>query len=87
MAYMPADLPSRRRPDLESAIIESIVIKTTVCDRKWAILCCYRTPSLSDNIFTNDFTVCMDNLHVQFDNIIVIGDLNYDLMYLPKVRL
>ena len=79
LAYVRADLPCRRRPDLEPAIIESIVIETTVCDRKWAIVCSYRSPSLSDNIFTNDFTVCMDNLHVHFDNIIVIGDLNYDL--------
>ena len=76
---MRADLPCRRRPDLEPAIIESIVIETTVCDRKWAIVCSYRSPSLSDNIFTNDFTVYMDNLHVHFDNIIVIGDLNYDI--------
>ena len=67
-----ADLPSRRRPDLETATVETIVIETTVCDRKWAILCCYRSPSISDNVFTNDFTVCMDNLHVHFDNIIVI---------------
>ena len=50
LAYVRADLPSRRRPDLETETIESIVIETTVCDRKWAMLCCYRSPSLSDTI-------------------------------------
>ena len=83
---MRADLPSRRRPDLATETIESIVIETTVCDRKWAILCSYRSPSLSDNMFTNDFTVCMDKLHVHFDNIIVIGDLNYDLTVPTKSK-
>ena len=86
LAYVRADLPSRRRPDLATEIIESIVIETTVCDRKWAILCCYRSPSLSDNICTNDFTLCMDKLHVHFDNIIVIGDLNYDLTVPTKSK-
>ena len=86
LAYVRADMPSRRRPDLETEIIESIVIETTVCDRKWAILCCYRSPSLSDNICTNDFTLCMDKLHVHFDNIIVIEDLNYDLTVPTKSK-
>ena len=86
LAYVRADLPSRRRPDLETATVESIVIETTVCDRKWAILCCYRSPLLSDNVFTSDFTVFMDKLHVHFDNIIVIGDLNYDLSVPTKSK-
>ena len=34
--------------------------------------------------FTDDFTSCIDILHVHFDNILVIGDLNYDLVKLVK---
>ncbi|KAK2186232.1 hypothetical protein NP493_209g00006 [Ridgeia piscesae] len=30
--------------------------------------------------FIDDFTTCIDKVHVHFDNIIVIGDLNYDLV-------
>ncbi|KAK2179388.1 hypothetical protein NP493_493g01000 [Ridgeia piscesae] len=30
--------------------------------------------------FIDDFTRCIDKVHVHFDNIIVIGDLNYDLV-------
>ena len=86
MAYVRADLPSRRRPDLETATVESIVIETTVCDRKWAILCCYRSPSLSVNVFTNDVTVCMDKWHEHFDNIFVFGDLNYDITVPTKSK-
>ena len=36
--------------------------------------------------FTNYFTLCMDKLHVHFDNIIVIGDLNYDLTVPTKSK-
>ena len=77
--YVRADLPCRQRPDLELAHTESIVIETTVCNRKWAIVCTYRPPSMPDAVFTDDFTTCVDRMHVHFNNIIVIGDLNYDL--------
>ena len=36
--------------------------------------------------FTNDVTVCMDKLHVHLDNIIVIGDLNYDVTVPTKSK-
>ena len=35
-------------------------------------------------IFIDDCTSCIDRLHVNFDNIIEIGDLNYDLIKLDK---
>ena len=34
--------------------------------------------------FIDDFTSCIDRLHVHFDNIIVIEDLKYDLVKLDK---
>ena len=36
--------------------------------------------------FINDFTTCIDKVHVHFDNIIVIGDLNYDLLKPDKCQ-
>ena len=35
--------------------------------------------------FIDDFTTCIDKVHVHFDNIIVIGDLNYDLVKPDKM--
>ena len=59
--------------------IESIVIESTIAGRKWAIVCAYRPPTLWNSTFSDDFTVTVDRIHVNFDNIIVVGDLNYDL--------
>ena len=36
--------------------------------------------------FIGDFTTCIDKVHVHFDNIIVIGDLNYDLLKPDKCQ-
>ncbi|KAK2153895.1 hypothetical protein NP493_2247g00007 [Ridgeia piscesae] len=80
LTYVRSDLPTRQRPDLELQHVESIVIETTVCGRKWAIVCVYRPPSMPNACFIDDFTTCIDKVHVHFDNIIVIGDLNYDLV-------
>ena len=41
LVYIRADLPTRQRPDLELIHVESIVIETTVCGRKWAFVCAY----------------------------------------------
>ena len=58
--------------------MENIVIDTTVCGRKWAIVCAYRPPSTLNSTFIDDFISGTDKLHVYFDNILVAGDLNYD---------
>jgi hypothetical protein len=39
---------------------------------------------ISDNEFINDFTKIYDKISVKFDNIIFLGDLNYDLFSLQK---
>ena len=42
---------------------------------------------MRNSTFVDDFTVAVDRLHVHFDNIIVVGDLNYDLTHLPNLNL
>ena len=59
--------------------MQSTVIESTIAGRKWAIVCVYRPPTLRNSTFIDEFTVAVDRLHVHFDNIIVVGDLNYDL--------
>ena len=79
LVYVRADLPTQQRPDRELTHVESIVIETMICDRKWVFVCAYRPPSVTNATFTNDFTTNIDKLLVHFDNFIVIGDLNYDM--------
>ena len=47
LTYVRSDLPTRQPPDLELQHVESITIETTVCGRKWAIVCVYRPPSFN----------------------------------------
>ena len=86
LAYLRSDLPTRQRPDLQLQHVESFTIETMVCGRKWAIVCVYRPPSMPNASFIDDFTTCIDKVHVHFDNIIVTGDLNYDLVKPDKCQ-
>ena len=81
IAYVRSNLPARRRPDLELCFpIESIVLDVVINNRKWAIIGIYRPPSMDNTLFTNLFTKGMDLITTKFDNLLVLGDLNYDLL-------
>jgi hypothetical protein len=38
------------------------------------------TPSIKDDNFSNDFISTCDKLSTTYDNFLVIGDLNYDML-------
>ena len=38
----------------------------------------YKSPSLADDIFEMDCTVCMDEISEKYENFILLGDLNVD---------
>ena len=40
----------------------------------------YRPPSLCDNIFIEDLNKTFDKISTKYDNIIIIGDLNYNYL-------
>jgi hypothetical protein len=44
----------------------------------------YRPQTISDNEFINDFTKTYDKISVKYDNMIFLGDLNYDLLSVEK---
>ena len=58
---------------------ENIIIEITILGRKWAIVCVCRPASMPSSTFIDNFTAGIDRVHVYFDNIMVIGDLNYDV--------
>ena len=45
MAHIRADLPFKRRKDLESDEVESICFELSMKKRKWGIIGAYRQPS------------------------------------------
>ena len=81
IAYVRSNLPARRRHELEFAMpLESIVLDVSINNRKWAIVGVYRPPSMDNKIFTDLFTRGMDLISTKFDNVLTLGDLNYDCL-------
>jgi hypothetical protein len=56
--------------------------RTTVYvnNKKWLITGMYRPPSMSDSDFNQDFVKSYDQMSVKYDNLLILGDLNYDLL-------
>ena len=60
--------------------IESIVLDVIINNRKWAVLGTYRPPSVKNSVFTDLFTKGLDRISTHYDNILIAGDLNYDML-------
>ena len=79
LAYARSCLPASLRPDLEHENPEeSKVIDVTINNRKWAVFGAYRPPSVDSKLFSNIAVKGTDKIITHFDNIILLGDLNYD---------
>jgi exonuclease III len=84
LVYIRSDLACMRKNKLECEHIESIFTEISFKDKKWLICGLYRPPSLCDNIFIEDFIKTFDNISTKYDNIIIIGDLNYNYLHDEK---
>ena len=80
VAFVRTDIPTRRRNDLEMQQTESIVYEVTINESKWAFMCIYRPPSQSNETFSQELFKCLDKCSTIYDNHIILGDLNYDLL-------
>ena len=52
----------------------------TINKRKWAIVGAYSPPSMDNKLFTDIFTRDMDQISTKFENILIAGDINYDIL-------
>jgi hypothetical protein len=77
---MRADIPARRRFDIECKTLENIVYEVTLDKTKWLIYAIYRPPSMANDIFTNHMNILLDKGSKFIENYMVIGDLNYDIL-------
>ena len=78
-AFIRAEIPARRRRDLESKHLENILFEV-ILNSKWAISCVYRPPNMNNCEFFQNLTIMSDNILTKFDHFMIIGDLNYDLL-------
>jgi exonuclease III len=82
--YLQSELACDRKKTLECETIESIAVELLVNGKQWLISGMYRPQTISDNEFINDFTKTYDKISVKYDNMIFLGDLNYDLLSVEK---
>ena len=78
MTFIKSDIPSRRREQFESAHIEMTCVEITISKRKWAVISVYRPPRSSINTFFSELTKFLDIIIDNYDNLLILGDLNID---------
>lgn len=66
--FMRADIPPRRRFDIECKTLENIVYEITLENTKWLIYAMYRPPSMANDIFTNHVNILLDKGTTFIDN-------------------
>lgn len=79
-SFIRSDIPARRRKDLESSHLENITYDVTLNKTKWSFICVYKPPSMQDSIFSNHVETLLDKNVAMFDNFMLLGDLNQNLL-------
>ena len=78
--YLRSDIAGDRKKQFEFNCIESIGIEIILNSKKWFISGTYKPPSLSDTDFSQDFTKYLDKVTCNYDNFLILGDLNFDFL-------
>ena len=85
LVYLRSDLACDRKSKLECQFIESVFVEINFNkDKKFLVSGLYRPPTMSDEQFTKDFNKTFDKILMSYENIIILGDLNYNMMNKDK---
>ena len=84
LAYLRSDIAGERKQEYEFEEIESIAIQVNLDKSKLLIFGSYKHPSITNTSFQVDFDLKIDKSLSKFENIVVIGDLNYDMLCTDK---
>ncbi len=84
MAYVSCEIPSRRLPRTEPNTIEAIHVELLISEHKWLLMANYRPPSQSPKSYTENATKALDSAFNNFDNVILLGDLNFNMLIKEK---
>ena len=80
LAYMRSDLAGDRNKQVEFKDIESLALEVTSDKQKWLFLGVYKPPSVRDNIFSGDFNKTTDKIVKMYENFIIMGDMNFNML-------
>ena len=79
IVYIKEGVISNRLNKYETEHAETICTNLTIKERKWFILFAYRPESINRKLFFDEIHKSLSKAVKDYDNIIVIGDLNIDL--------
>ena len=77
---MRADLAGDRNKQMEFHDIESIALDVTSEGQKWLFTWVYKPSSMMDNKCYTDFSLTTENLVKNYDNFILMGDINFNML-------
>ena len=83
-AYVSCEIPSRRLPRTEPNTIEAIHVELLISEHKWLLMANYRPPPQSPKSYTENATKALDSAFNNFDNVILLGDLNFNMLIKEK---
>ena len=85
--YVRSDIPQYRRCDIENIVdslmtgLEIVVLETILNSKeKWLYVLGYKPPSVKSNDMLNAFNILCDKLLNESQNIVILGDYNYDFL-------
>jgi len=82
---MRTDIPAKGRSDIECKTLENIVYEVTLDKVKWLIYVYYIGHHLcQQKLFTKHMSTLLDKDIKYYDNLIAIGDFNYDMLCTEK---
>ena len=83
MAYVSCEIPSRRLPRTEPNTIEAIHVELLISEHKWLLMANYRPPYQPPKSYTANATKALDSAFNNLENVILLGDLDFNLRKAP----
>ena len=83
-AFLRSDIAGDHRSDLEFKQTEGINVEVKLNGCKWLFIGAYKPPSMTDELFVTDTTLGLDKISEKYDNYLVLGDLNFDMLEKSK---
>ena len=79
MVFIKDGIISKRLDKYETEQAETICVELTFKNKKWFILFGYRPESIDRKVFFNELYSSLSKAVNEYENILVIGDLNIDM--------
>ena len=76
LVYVKNSIKSKRINNIEDKQLENICLEINLKKQKWFLLATYNPPNASNEYFQNSHIKIVDKASVNYENFIIIGDLN-----------